>query len=119
MLRRARAFSIGNVMKTKAWSQRPPPWIFGITVLPYGVFFGFITTSMPYLLRSAGVSVERIAGIGALALAPPVWYFLWAPLADVGLRKRTWLILTSALSSACLGAALWLPPTAELNRFVV
>jgi hypothetical protein len=105
-------------MTTTALDKRPAPWIFGITVLPYGVFFGFVTTSMPYLLRSAGVSVERIAGIGALALAPPVWYFLWAPLADVGLRKRTWLVLTSALSAACLGAALWRPITSELNRFV-
>ncbi len=98
--------------------RRPAPWIFGISVLPYGVFFGFVTTSMPYLLRSAGVSIERIAGISALALAPPVWYFLWAPLADVGLRKRTWLVLTSALSAICLGAALWEPLTSELNRFV-
>jgi MFS family permease len=73
---------------------------------------------MPYLLRSAGVTVERIAGIGALALAPPVWYFLWAPLADVGLRKRTWLVSTAAFSAACLGAALWQPVTFELNRFV-
>jgi PAT family beta-lactamase induction signal transducer AmpG len=97
----------------------PPSWIFGITVLPYGVFFGFVTTSMPYLLRNAGVSVERIASISALALAPPVWYFLWAPLADVGLRKRTWIVLTSVLSAICLGAALWQPPTAELNRFLV
>jgi PAT family beta-lactamase induction signal transducer AmpG len=102
----------------KDWDGRVPPWIFGITVLPYGIFFGFITTSMPYLLRSEGVSVERIAGIGALALVPPIWYFLWAPLADVGLSKRTWLILTSLLSAACLGAALWRPLTSDLNRFI-
>jgi MFS transporter, PAT family, beta-lactamase induction signal transducer AmpG len=73
---------------------------------------------MPYLLRSAGISVDRIAGIGALALVPPIWYFLWSPLADVGLRKRTWLIVTSMLSAACLGAALWRPLTSDLNQFV-
>ena len=73
---------------------------------------------MPYLLRGAGVSVERIAGISALALVPPVWYFLWAPLADMGLRKRTWLVLMSALSAVCLAAALWQPSSSELNRFV-
>src|ERR1700739_896766 len=105
-------------MMTKLWRPRPAPWIFGIIVHPYGVFFGFITTSMPYLLRSASVSVGRIAGISALALAPPVWYFLWAPLGDVGLRRGTWLVLTSALSGACLGAALWQPLTSELNRFI-
>lgn len=105
-------------MTATAWDRRPAPWIFGITALPYGVFFGFITTAMPYLLRNSGVSLERISGISALALGPPVWYFLWAPLADVGLRKRAWLVLMSALSGGCLGAALWQPLTVNLDRFV-
>jgi len=105
-------------MTTTAWDRHPAPWIFGITVLPYGVFFGFITIAMPYLLRNAGVSVERIAGVSALALTPPVWYFLWAPLADVGFNKRAWLVLMSALSAGCLGAALWQPLTANLGHFV-
>jgi MFS transporter, PAT family, beta-lactamase induction signal transducer AmpG len=107
-----------ELITTTARDRCPAPGIFGITVIPYGVFFGCVTISMPYLLRSAGHSVERIASISALALAPPVWYFLWAPLADVGFRKRTWVILTSALSAACLGAALWEPLTAQLDRFI-
>jgi PAT family beta-lactamase induction signal transducer AmpG len=74
---------------------------------------------MPYLLRNAGVSVDRIAGISALALAPAVWYFLWAPVADVGFRRRTWLILASGLSALCLCAALRQSLTSGLDRFVV
>jgi MFS transporter, PAT family, beta-lactamase induction signal transducer AmpG len=99
-------------------ARHPPPWLFGITVLPYGVYYGFITTSMPYLLRNAGVSVDRIAGISALALAPAVWYFLWAPVADIGLRRRSWLMLTAALSAACLFTALRAPLESQLDRFV-
>jgi hypothetical protein len=76
--------------------RRPAPWLFGLTVLPYGVCYGFIGVTMPYLLRSAGVSGDRIAGISALSLAPAVWYFLWAPVADIALRRRTWLMLTAA-----------------------
>lgn len=102
------------------WRERhPPPWLFGITVLPYGVYYGFISTSMPYLLRNAGISVDRIAGISALALAPAVWYFLWAPIADIGLRRRSWLVLTAALSAGCLCVAMRLPIRSQLNRFVV
>ena len=78
-----------------------------------------MTISMPYLLRNAGIPVERIAEISALVLAPPVWYFLWAPLADVGLQKRTWLVLASLASAACLGAVLWQPPASQGGRFVV
>jgi hypothetical protein len=80
--------------------------LFGITALPYGVYSGFVSTAMPYLLRNAGIPVDRIAEIGSLALAPAVWYFLWSPIADVGLRRRTWLILSAASSAICLCAAL-------------
>src|SRR5438093_30964 len=56
----------------------PPPWLFGITALPYGVYSGYLSTAMPYVLREAGVPLDRIAGISALTLAPAIWYFLWA-----------------------------------------
>ena len=98
--------------------HHPAPWLFGITVLPYGVYYGFISTAMPYLLRNAGVAVDRIAGISALSLAPAVWYFVWAPLADVGLRRRSWLILTAALSAVCLLAAMRLNLPSQLGLFV-
>ena len=95
----------------------PPPWLFGITALPYGVYGGYLSTAMPYILRNAGVPVDRIAGISALTLAPAVWYFLWAPLADFGIRRRAWLILMSALSAACLLAAVLQPLPARLDVF--
>src|ERR1700686_3639199 len=99
--------------------HRPAPWLFGITNLPYGVYNGFIGIAMPYLLRNAGVAVDRIADISALALAPAVWYFLWAPVVDTGFRRRTWLILSSALSAACLWAALQQPVPSRLANFTI
>jgi PAT family beta-lactamase induction signal transducer AmpG len=104
---------------TRAPERRPAPWLFGITNLPYGVYSGFITTAMPYLLRNAGLPVDRIADVSALALAPAVWYFLWAPVVDTGFRRRTWLILASAMSAACLWAALRQPLASRLAAFTV
>jgi MFS transporter, PAT family, beta-lactamase induction signal transducer AmpG len=95
----------------------PPPWLFGITALPYGVYGGFVSTAMPYLLRNAGLEVDRIAEISALTLAPAVWYFLWSPLVDVGLRRRSWLILMSGLSAGCMLAALLLPLPSRIGMF--
>ena len=95
----------------------PAPWLFGITALPYGVSNGFVATAMPYLLRNAGLSVDRIAEISALVSTPTIWYFLWAPLVDIGLRRRTWLILMAALSAACLWAALLLPLPSHVAAF--
>ena len=48
---------------TYARERRTAPWLFGITNLPYGVYNGFISTAMPYLLRNAGLPVDRIADI--------------------------------------------------------
>jgi PAT family beta-lactamase induction signal transducer AmpG len=99
--------------------RQAPPWLFGITNLPYGVYTGFIATAMPYLLRNAGLPVDRIADISALALAPAVWYFLWAPVVDVGFRRRTWLIFSSGVSAACLWAALHQPLPSRVGAFTV
>jgi MFS family permease len=74
---------------------------------------------MPYLLRNAGLPVDRIADISALALAPAVWYFLWAPVVDLGFRRRTWLILSSGASAACLWAALHQPLPSRVAAFTV
>src|SRR6266851_4300579 len=102
---------------TYARERRPPPWLFGITALPYGVYTGFLSTAMPYLLRNAGLPVDRIAGIVALALAPLIWNFLWAPVVDIGFRRRTWLIVMSALSAVFLLVALLQPLPSRLGLF--
>jgi MFS family permease len=102
---------------TCAPERRPAPWLFGITNLPYGVYNGFIGIAMPYLLRNAGLPVDRIADVSALALAPAVWYFLWAPVVDVGFRRRTWLMLSSGVSAVCLWGALQQPLPSRFAAF--
>ena len=50
---------------------------------------------MPYLLRKQGVPVDRIAAIVAIATIPTIWAFIYAPVVDMGLRRRTWLFLAA------------------------
>ena len=59
---------------------------------------------MPYLLRKYGMAVDQIANIMAIAILPSIWAFLWSPLADAGLRRRTWVML-SALGAGLAAAA--------------
>lgn len=65
---------------------------------------------MPYLLRKQGVAVNRIAGVVALALVPSVWYFLYSPLVDMGLLRRTWLMLAAAATAICCAVAVAVVP---------
>jgi len=77
-----------------------------VIVLPYG-FTGTITSLlMPYLLRKYGMPVDQIAGVIAIAIVPTIWSFFWAPLADTGLRRRSWMIVSAACASAAMGAAI-------------
>src|SRR5690242_15582803 len=80
----------------------PPPWLFLILMLPGGIYSGFIQTPLPYVLGKAGVPVDRIANIASLIQVPTIFYFLWAPLVDMKLRRRNWMVLASFLSAVSL-----------------
>ena len=79
--------------------RTPAPWIFALLILPLGGSVGFKFTPLPFLLAQAGVPVYRIATIASIVHLPAVLVFLWAPLVDTKLRRRTWLVL-GALGTA-------------------
>src|SRR3954462_15526383 len=85
-----------------------PTWIFGVTGIAYGVAGGFQGTLMPYLLRRAGITVEEIGLFVFATFLPPILQFVWAPIVDWRLRRRTWLVIVAALGSMCFYTALGL-----------
>lgn len=89
--------------------------------MPYGAFNGVVAVALPYLLRRRGMSVEAIAGIAALVQVPAIWYFLWAPVVDLKLRRRTWVMLLSVVSGALTMLALSrdIPSTALLTALLI
>ena len=76
--------------------------------MPYGSFNGIAAVALPFLLRRYGLPIERIASIGALVQAPAIWYVLWAPVVDLALRRRTWIVLLSVSSGLAAATALYL-----------
>jgi len=82
-------------------SRENPPWLFGILSMPYGVFNGIVITLMPFLLRKRGVSPDLIANVVAISSIPTFWYFLWSPVVDTGLLRRTWVMIAAALAGMC------------------
>ena len=72
-----------------------PPALFSILVLPYAFTSSVTVILMPYLLRKYNLSVDEIANIVVVASLPSIWSFLWSPLADIGMRKRSWVILSA------------------------
>jgi MFS family permease len=95
--------------------QWPAPWLFAVLILPLGMYIGFIWTALPFLLTKAGVSVEEISHISALLQIPPILMFLWTPVVDVKLRRRSWLMLAAITAAACLWIACPLVGAAHLT----
>src|SRR5215472_16027959 len=71
----------------------PAPGVFSLLILPLGMVYGFNFTALPFLLARAGVPVDRIASVSAISSLPGVLAVLIAPIVDVKLRRRTWLVI--------------------------
>jgi len=95
-----------------------PPWIFSVTILPFAAAIGYVTIAAPFWLATRGVSLLAVGAMSATALAPHAFKFLWAPLLDLGARRRAWFAATTLLTAALLAALALLPaPEAHLGAF--
>jgi len=92
---------------TQSLHARPPhnaPALFAVLVLPYAFTTSVTVLLMPYLLRKYGISVDQIAKVVVVANLPSIWSFFWSPLADMGLRRRSWIVF-SALGAGLAGGS--------------
>lgn len=87
---------------TLAPRRYAPPWLFLLLLVPAGLCSGFCLVVLPYELRRAGVSVETIGGIVALTMLPQSWRIFWAPLLDLGLRRRTFYVVAALAAAGAL-----------------
>jgi MFS family permease len=99
--------------------RRVPEWVFGVLTVPFGVVGQFTSNVMGRMLAKAHVPPDRIAKIIALAILPLTFQYLWAPIVDIGMRRRTWLVVLSGLGASCLLTSLFLPIPSQLGLFVV
>jgi PAT family beta-lactamase induction signal transducer AmpG len=85
----------------------PAPWHFSILNISHGVLVSGVSgTLLSYLLRQQGVAPHDIANEYSLLILPGTLFFLWSPVTDFLLRRRTWLLLSSALASLAVMLAL-------------
>jgi PAT family beta-lactamase induction signal transducer AmpG len=87
------------------------PWIFMVLILPFGMMSGYLTVAVAYLLTKAGVSVGDVAGLIAISFIPHTWKFLWAPVADTTLGRKTWYLIACVLSAVGFWATGAFPAT--------
>jgi PAT family beta-lactamase induction signal transducer AmpG len=84
--------------------ERERPWVFGLLIAPYGVLLQGIVQGgvLGYLLSLQGVGSGRQSHLIALLSLPSSLYFLWSPITDFFVRRRTWLLGAAALAAVLI-----------------
>ncbi len=72
-------------METATNSNPPSPWQIGVGFLTFGLV---AITTLPFLLSKAGITIDGIATVSAVAMSPTFWAFLVTPIVDVRLTRR-------------------------------
>jgi MFS family permease len=77
------------------------------------VLGGYLSVAVGFMLKEAGISVGTIAGLVAAGLVPHTWKFLWAPIADTTLTRKTWYWISAVVVALGVYATGALPATAK------
>jgi MFS transporter, PAT family, beta-lactamase induction signal transducer AmpG len=90
------------------------PWLFNFLIAPDAVIsLGLINGALGFLLRNEGVDPARVASIVSLLCLPHAIYFIWGPVTDFWIRRRTWLLLAAAAAAFTILAAFSQPRLAS------
>lgn len=87
------------------------PSVFLVLALPFGVMGGYLSVTIGWQLTHAGISLGAVAALIAASYIPHTWKFLWAPIADSTLTRRSWYLIAGTLSSAGIVATGLVPHT--------
>jgi len=99
-------------------TKHPPPWLFGITGIPYGVGGTFAAVTMPFFARKAHFTMGDIGWYGTALMFPPIVQFLYAPVVDIGPKRKHWFVIVTLLGALCFGAAVMMPLPSRMTAFL-
>lgn len=101
-------------------ARHTPPPVFALTMTPFAAAVGWVTVAAPYWLARDGASIAAIGAMSGTAMLPHALKVLWAPLLDLGGRRRAWYVACALGTAAALIALALLPdPAHHLPRFTI
>src|SRR5580692_1022729 len=83
---------------TAAENERP--WLYSLLIAPSAVMMNGVVQggALAYLLSEQGVKSGQQSHIIQILALPTSLYFLWSPITDFLVRRRTWLLIGSLLA---------------------
>jgi MFS transporter, PAT family, beta-lactamase induction signal transducer AmpG len=89
--------------------RMPQPWVWAILYFPLGMAIGFPSVALGYLGARSGLGVSAIAGIVGMTFLANGWKFLWAPVGDYTLSRKSWYLIAASLVALGLLAMTCIP----------
>jgi hypothetical protein len=100
-MQRAEPFSAPPAAKER-------PWLFAFLIAPAAIIdVGLVNGALGFLLRREGVGPAHSSTLIALLTIPHAIYFLWCPVADFWIRRRSWILLAAAAASVTMVVAFY------------
>jgi MFS transporter, PAT family, beta-lactamase induction signal transducer AmpG len=87
----------------------PHPWVWAVLYFPLGLVIGFPTVALGYLGARSDLGVSAIAGIVGMTFLANGWKFLWAPVGDYTLTRKSWYLIAVSLVGLGLIAVTGIP----------
>jgi PAT family beta-lactamase induction signal transducer AmpG len=89
--------------------NRERPWIFTFLIAPSAVATTGIIQGgvLGYMFSQRGVGSGKASQIIDLLALPTTLYFLWSPLTDFLIRRRTWLMVGAVTAGLLMAAGLY------------
>ncbi len=84
------------------------PWLFGLLGAPVAVVANGVIQGgvLAFLMSRQGIPELRASQIISMLALPTTIYFLWSPLTDFLVRRRTWLLLGAVAAALLMTLAL-------------
>lgn len=82
------------------------PWVFGLLIAPSAVLANGVVQggALGYLLSRQGVGSGGQSHMIFLLALPTSLYFLWSPITDFFVRRRTWVLVGGLLAAVLMAA---------------
>jgi PAT family beta-lactamase induction signal transducer AmpG len=87
----------------------PHPWVWAVLYFPMGLAIGFPSVALGYLGARSGLGVSAVAAIVGMTFLANGWKFLWAPVGDYTLTRKTWYLIAITLVATGLLAMTVIP----------
>jgi len=83
------------------------PWLYSLLIAPSAVVANGVVQGgvIAYLARQQGITQFRTSQIISLLSLPTMIYFLWSPITDFLVRRRTWLLIGGTLAGLLMATA--------------